>query len=699
MKKTRIVNPFQGNGEVKTEPREGIAANWFFFKGLGGNTHPGAQLPFGKLSVCAYSGGYSSGYGNNKLNSGEPIKPLYDAKKILGLSHLHQSGVGNMGYFYNYALTTVLAGELQAPALCTLTEEEAHPGYYSATAAEVGVKYEGTVSENAIYHRYATAFERGKVMIDFSNDGLYIDEEAVRANPAAKLHFDAGEAVLTIVDDHTVTASVVLQGLTLHFCAYTSGGRARLWEDYKETDAKTLQTNGKDGNRLGCVFTLDGKSGETCLTISMRSPEKALADNLAARNADFDEIVKKADEMWEERLSAIEIKTDSRNQEIFYSNLYHSLTKPSNWQGESPYYDEGDFVVDFATLWDIYKTQVPLLFSLYPDISEKIIKTYALLNRHLGIMPNAFGLTKKINVEANQAKLLASYLFCDAYYRNVPNIDYKWAFNALANEMRAEQYKEFFEKGRCERTTHTLDLAECCGNVGEISKELGLDEIAEEFVPYAGNWRRAFDKDTGLLRADAEYYEGNEWNYSFRPLREMQARIEEFGGREKFEELLSRFFGYTHPESNMTRFEGFNNETDMESPYAYSFAGRHDKLCEVVHLGTKCMFTTGEGGIPGNADSGGLTACYLWNAMGLFPVAGQDLMLIGTPYFEEVKLHLASGKSFAVKRTGRGIYVESATLDGQALDRLQITVRRMMTGGELTLKMTDNPQLAGRERN
>ena len=75
-KKTDCVNVFQGNSVVQTEPREGIAAAWHFIKGLSGNTHPGAQLPFGKLSVGCYSGGYPTGYGNNRLNCGEPVQPL-----------------------------------------------------------------------------------------------------------------------------------------------------------------------------------------------------------------------------------------------------------------------------------------------------------------------------------------------------------------------------------------------------------------------------------------------------------------------------------------------------------------------------------------------------------------------------------------------------------------------------------------------
>ena len=33
---------------------------------------------------------------------------------------------------------------------------------------------------------------------------------------------------------------------------------------------------------------------------------------------------------------------------------------------------------------------------------------------------------------------------------------------------------------------------------------------------------------------------------------------------------------------SLGRFEGFNNEPDMESPYAYVYAGRQDRANEVV---------------------------------------------------------------------------------------------------------------------
>ena len=127
----------------------------------------------------------------------------------------------------------------------------------------------------------------------------------------------------------------------------------------------------------------------------------------------------------------------------------------------------------------------------------------------------------------------------------------------------------------------------------------------------------------------------------------------------------------------------------MEAPYAYAYTSRHDRLCEILDRGYRCMFTAGEGGIPGNNDSGGLSSLYIWNALGVFPVSGQDLMLIGSPRFEKAVLHLPGGKNFVILRKGEGIYTEKALLDGEPLKDLRFSVRRMMQGGTLTLIMKE----------
>ena len=85
---------FYGNGETDRFFEDGLASKWFYIKALCGNTTPHATLPFGKMSVGAYSGGYPAGYGMHYPNSAGGIRKLGERHTVRGFSHLHQSGTG-----------------------------------------------------------------------------------------------------------------------------------------------------------------------------------------------------------------------------------------------------------------------------------------------------------------------------------------------------------------------------------------------------------------------------------------------------------------------------------------------------------------------------------------------------------------------------------------------------------------------------
>ena len=106
------------------------------------------------------------------------------------------------------------------------------------------------------------------------------------------------------------------------------------------------------------------------------------------------------------------------------------------------------------------------------------------------------------------------------------------------------------------------------------------------------------------------------------------------------------------------------------------------------------MFTTGRGGIPGNNDSGGLSSCYVWNAIGLFPVTGQDLFLIGSPIFDAAKLKLANDKELSISvhnNSSTNIYVQRVIFNGREIKGYKISVRDIMCGGTLDIFMDSSP--------
>jgi putative alpha-1,2-mannosidase len=237
----------------------------------------------------------------------------------------------------------------------------------------------------------------------------------------------------------------------------------------------------------------------------------------------------------------------------------------------------------------------------------------------------------------------------------------------------------------------------------------GAADLAAVLRSHVGNWRNAFEAGTGLLRADSEYYEGTRWTYSFRPIPDMAARIAFAGGRERFTGLLDTFFGYrdladgsVDPEPDASswqrlqrddRFEGLNNESDIESPYAYLWVGRHDRTAEIVRAAMRSQFTNGPNGLPGNNDSGGLTSWYVWNALGLFPVSGRNLYLIGSPIVSEAAVPFRHGTLRVVADGNRddAIYVREATLNDKPLDRAWLSISEVEQGGTLRLSMGTRP--------
>ena len=160
----------------------------------------------------------------------------------------------------------------------------------------------------------------------------------------------------------------------------------------------------------------------------------------------------------------------------------------------------------------------------------------------------------------------------------------------------------------------------------------------------------------------------------------------------------------------LNRFEGLNNEPDMEAPWAYHYAGRPDRTAEIVHAALTWQFGTGAGGLPGNDDSGGLSSWYVWASLGLFPLAGQSLFLVNAPAFDRSALRVDGGE-FVVETSGHretpvgadGIeetpptqYVQAARLNGRPLETSYIRAADVHNGGVLHLELGPEPSPWGR---
>src|SRR3954451_12787299 len=93
----------------------------------GGNTVPGASVPFGFVSLSPdTSHGSTSGYDSNGL--------------ILGFSATHVSGTGGAGKYGNIRVTPAIGDDTWGNLAFTKADEHASPGYYVVTIGPHGNK-------------------------------------------------------------------------------------------------------------------------------------------------------------------------------------------------------------------------------------------------------------------------------------------------------------------------------------------------------------------------------------------------------------------------------------------------------------------------------------------------------------------------------------------------------------------------------
>jgi putative alpha-1,2-mannosidase len=79
------------------------------------------------------------------------------------------------------------------------------------------------------------------------------------------------------------------------------------------------------------------------------------------------------------------------------------------------------------------------------------------------------------------------------------------------------------------------------------------------------------------------------------------------------------------------------------------------------------------------------------SAMGFYPVCpGSPVYEIGSPIFAESRIRLGNGKVFTVRAvhvSARNKYIQSAALNGKALDRPWFSHAEIAQGGALVLVM------------
>jgi len=283
-----------------------------------------------------------------------------------------------------------------------------------------------------------------------------------------------------------------------------------------------------------------------------------------------------------------------------------------------------------------------------------------------------------------------------------------------------------FEKRQAVAVTLASSYDDWC--MAQIARELGKEDDYNFFIRRSLNYRTLFNRDTGFYhpkdsagnwiepfdyRFDGgmgarDYYdENNGWTYIWQPYHAFSDLIDMMGGKEKFDRKLDRLFSEslgrskwqyyaTMPDAtgNVGQFV-MGNEPSMHIAYLYNLADKPWKTQKRVRMLLDTWFRNDLMGISGDEDGGGLSAFYVFSAMGFYPITpGIPEYQLGSPLFDNVKIHLQNGKTFSIiarNNSTENKYILSAELNGKRLTKPVITHNDIIEGGKLVFEMGNKP--------
>ncbi len=696
----------------------------------GGNTHPGALVPWGMASCSPYT--IAGPYGDQGKFTKKGAVAYYSDKKFLtGFTHVNLSGVGcpDLG---NVILMPT-AGELKTnPGNygSYIEREVARPGYYGATLSRYGIRSEVSATKRTIRHRHT--FPEGQANF-ILNLGLGVTDER--------------GGMLKIVSDTEIEGFDMFGQFCfekhyngkVYFVIKFSQSAVEYgsWhDDYQQTGHRKSAI----GDQIGTFYTFEARKNvpiEVQVGISYVSIENA-RENLHREQHElsFEDIKWKAQQQWEQELGRIRVEGGTREEKIsFYTALYHTLIHPNLFNdvnGEFVAMDgsiqrvkSGDRYSVFS-LWDTYRNLHPFLSLVYPERQQDMVTSLLDMYRETGWLP-------KWELSGQETYVMvgdpAVIVIADTYLRGIGGFDTELALEAMlksANDTSQHNLirpglKNYLDYGYIPHefsgptpaikpipwgsVSTTLEYALADWNIARFAKALGKNNVALQFEKRAGYYKNLFHGENTFLlprmangtwcplphsagpgTSEVGFVEGNAWNYNFFVPHDIDG-LSRLIGRDKMLDKLQQCF-------DDDQFVLWN-EPDMAYPYLFNyFKGEEWRTQKEVHKAINRHFSNAVDGLPGNDDCGTISCWLLMSMMGFYPdLPGKPDYALGLPVFDRITIQLDNRfyqgskivieKSKSVDHKGK---VSRITWNGRPHDAWFMPHATFVQGGKLLLE-------------
>ena len=334
------------------------------------------------------------------------------------------------------------------------------------------------------------------------------------------------------------------------------------------------------------------------------------------------------------------------------------------------------------SLWDTSRNLHQLLTLAYPEKQIDMVRSMVDMYKEWGWMPKweLYG-RETFTMEGDPA----IPVIADTYLKGLTDFDIQAAYKACLksantpgkdNKIRPD-VDPYIAKGYIplgyfaqdfsgdNSVSHALEYYVADNALALLSDKLAQEakssaqkaeyqKYAKEFRKRSKGWRHYYSKESGTLRplnsdgtflapfnpkdgADFSntpgFHEGSAWNYTFYVPHDIEGLAKAMGGDKAFVAKLQKVFdeGLYDPA----------NEPDIAYPFLFSrFKGEEHRTAQTVAALLKKYYTTRPDGIPGNDDTGVMSAWAVFSMIGMYPdCPGEPHYTMFQPVFDSIEIN------------------------------------------------------------
>jgi putative alpha-1,2-mannosidase len=578
--------------------------------------------------------------------------------------------------------------------------------YYSAILLEdYDINVEYTVSDQTSYYRFTFPENSDSHILLGSN------------------------AKFSVVNENTIEGQEALGNRNFYFYAkfskpFKSFGS---WNGDKSFPGSNTQS-GTNVGAFANYATSKGDQVEVKIGVSNESVEQAkqnLEKDIPAW--DFEAVKSSAKNKWEASLDLFKVEGGTDDQlSIFYTGIYFSNGGES-LQNRMKLRD--DKLIERAQKYAAMSKEelYPLVSSqggmfqhtnlvMIADMYLRGIRNFDVEKAYANMKEEFMGSTK-LPWRKGPATQLDSFYIKNGFFPAIPPGKEEWVPQVHPFEKR-------------QSVTVTLQAAYESWCIAQVAKGLGKADDYAYFMKHAHDYQNVFNKQTGFMSPKTEdgnwitpfnpklsggqggrdyFAEMNSWIYTWYVSHDIQGLINLMGGKDNFNNKLDALYTEQYQTSKYSFLDQFpdqtglignyaqGNEFSRQIPYLYNYSGAPWKTQRRVREIMDVWYGAGPLGICGDEDTGLMSHWYICSAMGIYSdpmIPNYPVWLIGSPVFKKSTIKLGNNKFFVIEAkdvSAQNKYVQSATLNGEPLNKPWFEHSTLMKGGSLVLQMGPRP--------